>query len=83
MKRHTMAKQTANAHTAFDTSSEEERDEDETFEKKVERRRARRQAIKTWLQPVAVTAPDGTQVLVRPLLFSHMQVRPHFAARCF
>ena len=62
----------ANAHTVFDTSSDEEREDAETFEKKVERRRARRQAIKAWLQPVAVTAPDGAQILVRPFLFSNI-----------
>jgi hypothetical protein len=50
--------------TGFDSAEEEEGDA-EKLETKQERRRARRRALKTWLQPAMVAGPDGTPIPVR------------------
>ena len=52
--------------TQFDSSDEEgDKVHGDTRTARAERRKARREAHENWVAPVVITAPDGTQLVVR------------------
>jgi hypothetical protein len=63
----TWLKQAGRIHdfTGYDSADEGDTEPGETRTAKAERRKARREAHEDWVAPKLVTAPDGTQVVVR------------------
>ena len=51
--------------TGYDSEDEGDTVPGDTLAAKAERRKARREAHEDWVAPKVVTAPDGTQVVVR------------------